>query len=160
MAKTDPDTRHPMIQRLESYWEALCDGGKLPARRRIDPIDIPDLLPTLFLIDIEPGEERGNGDRDPDETSRFRYRLLGETITTKFMRNSTGKRLDQIYDSEFYDAAVARYWSIIRTGVPGYAVLNMPVAGREFIRYERLICPLATDGATIDGFVGVIAFPD
>jgi hypothetical protein len=36
----------------------------------------------------------------------------------------------------------------------------MPVAGREFIRYERLVCPLASDGTTVAGFVGVIVFPD
>ena len=140
--------RRTLIQDLKDYWRAKCAGDRLPSRQDIDPVDIPNLLPTLYLIDIA------------RETTppRFRFRLLGDEITEKFQRNSTGKWLDEIYDAEFYDRISTDYLDIIRTKQPSYAVLNMPVIGREFIQYERLVCPLASDGQTVDSLVGVIAF--
>ncbi len=79
-------------------------------------------------------------------------------ITEKFQRNSTGKWFDEIYDAEFYHRISTDYLDIIRTKQPSYAVLNMPVEGREYIQYERLVCPLASDGQTVDSLIGVITF--
>src|SRR3546814_19820071 len=44
-----PDTK---LRRLYEYWCSRCQGGALPSRRDIDPLDIPDLLPNLFLLDV------------------------------------------------------------------------------------------------------------
>jgi len=136
------------MQDLNNYWRAKCAGDRLPSRQDIDPVDIPKLLPTVYLIDIE------------RETTppRFRFRLLGNVITEMFQRNSTGKWLDEIYDAEFYHHISTDYLNIIRTKQPSSAVLNMPVVGREYIKYERLVCPLASDGETVDSLIGVIAF--
>ena len=139
---------HELIQELNFYWRARCAGDRLPSRQDIDPVDIANLLPTVYLIDIA----------RETTASRFRFRLLGDVITEKFQRNSTGKWLDEIYDAEFYHRISTDYLDIIRTKQPSYAVLNMPVAGREYIQYERLVCPLASDGQTVDSLVGVIGF--
>ena len=139
---------HELIQDLEHYWREKCVGDRLPSRQDIDPVDIPNLLPTLYLIDVA----------SEITPPRFRFRLLGDVITERFQRNSTGKWLDKIYDAEFYHRISIDYLDIIRTKQPSYAVLNMPVAGREYIQYERLVCPLASDGRTVDSLFGVIAF--
>ncbi len=139
---------HKLIDDLRHYWREMCVGDRLPSRQNIDPVDIPNLLPTLYLIDVA----------SETSPSRFRFRLLGNVITERFQRNSTGKWLDEIYDAEFYHRISTDYLDIIRTKQPSYAVLNMPVAGREYIQYERLVCPLASDGQTVDSLVGVIGF--
>ncbi len=148
MSIVKPVRRHAFTQDLEDYWSANCAGNRLPSRQDIDPVDIPNLLPTLYLIDVA------------CETipPRFRFRLLGNVITDKFQRNSTGKWFDEIYDAEVYHRISTDYLDIIRTKQPSYAVLNMPVEGREYIQYERLVCPLASDGQTVDSLIGVITF--
>ncbi|MEQ8332152.1 PAS domain-containing protein [Nisaea sp.] len=37
---------------LIAYWRGKRSGDRLPARRDIDPVDIPDLLPHIGLIDV------------------------------------------------------------------------------------------------------------
>ena len=36
----------------------------------------------------------------------------------------------------------------------------VPVAGKEFLTYHRLILPLASDGKTVDQMVALILFDD
>jgi hypothetical protein len=53
------------------YWQAI-KTDRLPSRHEIDPIDIPDLLPNIMLLDVlESGRD-------------FRYRLAGTAIERNF----------------------------------------------------------------------------
>jgi hypothetical protein len=53
------------------YWQAI-KGDRLPSRHDIDPIDIPDLLANIMLLDVlESGKD-------------FRYRLAGTEIERNF----------------------------------------------------------------------------
>ncbi len=62
----------------------------MPARRDIDPVEVPTLLPHLQLIEIVAG-------------GRFRYRLIGTALAEAFGRDYTGQ-----YPDELFDAARAR----------------------------------------------------
>ena len=42
----------PRLQRLYEYWRSKVRDRRLPARADIDPLDIPDLLSNLVLIDV------------------------------------------------------------------------------------------------------------
>src|SRR3546814_12327327 len=64
-----PDTK---LRRLYDYWCGRCPEGALPARRDIDPLDIPDLLPNLFLLDVI-------GDAED-----FVFRLAGPPVDDAF----------------------------------------------------------------------------
>ena len=67
MTATEP---HPKIRRMIAHWESLAPGpGILPGRQHFDPIQVPDLLPHIWLIDVERGP-----------MLRFRYRLLGTAL--------------------------------------------------------------------------------
>ena len=52
---------HPRFRRLAEYLAAKAPPGKLAGRQHIDPLEIPDLLPHLMLVDVIPeagGEPR------------------------------------------------------------------------------------------------------
>src|SRR3546814_2463406 len=68
-----PDTK---LRRLYEYWCSRCQGGALPSRRDIDPLDIPDLLPNLFLLDVI-------GDAED-----FVFRLAGSRVEEAFSMRS------------------------------------------------------------------------
>ena len=60
------------LRRLYDYWRSLCRGGRLPSRRDIDPLDIPDLLSNIFLLDVI-------GDAED-----FVFRLAGSLVEDAF----------------------------------------------------------------------------
>lgn len=121
------------------YWRDLRQGNRLPGRQHIDPVDFPDLLPNIRLIDVV---------GDPP---RFRVRLTGERISDHFGESYTGQFLDEAFDQfegrSSYNAFVATidsrrpYWNL------GVCDLNPE---KDFVPFERLALPLASDGETVD----------
>jgi hypothetical protein len=78
-------------------WNSLRADGSLPTRGDIDPTKLPgSVLPHILLIDIEEGD-----------ASRFRWRLIGTHITNVLGRDSTGRYLDEVLQSEDYDSFIA-----------------------------------------------------
>lgn len=76
--------RSQRVRRLHEYWRAKAETrGSVPQRRDIDPIELPDLLPNLLLLDVE---------ADP---LRFRYRLVGTRIVDFSYHDFTGTYLDE-----------------------------------------------------------------
>jgi hypothetical protein len=48
---------HSNTERLIDYWRARKDGGLSPLRSDIDPADLTDLLPQMFILGrVAPGE--------------------------------------------------------------------------------------------------------
>jgi hypothetical protein len=62
-----PDER---LRRLADYWSVRCKAGGVPTRADIDPLDFPDLLANIMLIErvMEAGADR------------YRFRLAGTDI--------------------------------------------------------------------------------
>jgi hypothetical protein len=49
-----PEDCDGRIRRLLEYWESVRPvGGGLPGRQHIDPVAIPELLPWLWMLDVE-----------------------------------------------------------------------------------------------------------
>ena len=133
--------RHPDHDWMFQYWRGKAPkGGGLPSRQDIDPIDFPRLLPRIALIEVL----REGG-------LNFRYRLAGTEIVDRAGRDPTGKRFDELYEGSYLTTAIETYRRIADHGEPYLSERTFPlVAGREFLRYDRLILPLASDGRTVD----------
>ena len=67
---TAPGDWHPGARELYAYWASKKPKDGLPGRQQVDPIDIPKLLPRIFLADVI-----WEGDRP-----RIRFRLVGQAI--------------------------------------------------------------------------------
>lgn len=46
-----PYRRHPQFQEFATHLAAQTPVGKLPGRQHVDPIETPQLLPDLSLVD-------------------------------------------------------------------------------------------------------------
>lgn len=113
--------RSERVQRLHEYWRSkIAAQGSVPLRRDIDPIELPDLLPCLMLLDVE---------RDP---LRFRYRLVGTRVVDFSYHDFTGTYLDEAgwvevkgFTGAYVDAVNERkptggfYVWDLRSGAPG-----------------------------------------
>src|SRR3546814_18827524 len=70
-----PEDAAPKIKALLAYWQSIHPaGGGLPGRRHLDPVDIPELLPNIWMIDVKRGP------------LRFRFRLVGTEIRSEERR--------------------------------------------------------------------------
>lgn len=138
---------HPDHVWLYDYWRAKKPEGGLPSRRDIDPTDFPKLLPRVAMIAVE----RGQGGNE------YRYRLAGTEIVTRAGRDPTGKCFADLYEGDYLATARALYDDLCETRRPHYSERVFPIGdGESYLRYDRLILPLASDRQTVDQFVLLI----
>ena len=131
------------LAELCRYWDRCRRGREMPARRDLDPVDIPRLLSILILVDV-----KGDGD--------YRMRLIGTELVNFARRDITGLSFEDAFSpGPYLDYLYALYGELIRERRPIYTegihVIGSP--GRR--RYtRRLILPLSADGRRIDMVIG------
>ena len=105
----------------------------------------------LFLVDIV---------RDAGKL-RFRYRLLGVEITKRAERDMTTKWMEECFTDLDAFAMIERdYHQIIDTGIPHLGRFSILAPGKEYIKANRLVLPMASDGENFDMFVGMWVYND
>jgi len=121
------------------YYLNIHPGSQLPARADFDPFEIPACLPHLALVDVE---------RNP---YRFRYRVMGTSITFNIEQEGTGKYLDEIVPGVENQFPQLDRIHVAETGLPIYRIGEGSVSFRsDFADLERVHLPLATDGEIVD----------
>jgi len=135
-----PENAAPKIRALYDYWRSIHPGaGRLPGRQHLDPLDIPQLLPNIWMVDVRPAP------------LRFRFRLVGTEIVKFTGRDATGMWLDQVYPDYENTPAFRRHSDCVARREPAYrksGVLSNP--GRNFVEAERIYLPLASNGRDVD----------
>jgi len=134
----------PELRDLYFYWLAKKSGRFPPPRQAIDPTEIRNLLPSIFVIEVDHAEER------------FRYRLAGADVEHLVQTKLHGRWLDEALRSplrEFFDEAfcIAAFGRKVH-----FRKNTLNLAGRPYIRYARLLLPLSETGAQIDHLLGCI----
>ena len=150
-AAATPEPQSPLLLELLRYWQSKCRGSLIPARTDLDPLELRALLPNNYLIDVLPG--------DVADSWRFRVRLLGERHVEVYGPGLVGRVIDDIFPpavaAEFnrlYAAVVRRRMPVINCGKVSW------LRNKEFLEYEGLHAPLASDGSSIDCIFGAGAF--
>lgn len=120
------------------YCESKIVDGRLPSRRDIEPLDIPDLLPQIILLDVV---------RAP---WNFRFRLIGTNVVYHLTQDWTGSWFSEIGHmappSRIFTACV----NVASSAKP---LRNQtPYVGphANFISSDDLILPLSEDGETVN----------
>jgi hypothetical protein len=137
---------HPTLRRVFAYWQAKAAmRGALPARAHIDPLDLGAALPAISLIEVRHDPNNGTG--------RLRYRVMGSLQVEIMGRDATGEMID--VGSAEDDAAAAA----IATGRPVFAERRFFPAntGSQTLKFEALVCPLASDGRSVDMLLTAVA---
>ncbi len=135
-----PELWHPKLHRIIAYWKDLHAGDRLPGRRDIDPSAIRDLLPGIWMLDVQ---------RTP---FRLRYRLVGTRMVEAIGREPTGQWVDEVHPhSASTEAFMVRYLRVVESRVPsrrrGTARLW---SHNDYREIENVVLPLAADGVRVD----------
>lgn len=123
-----------------AYWRSRRCGGRLPARRDIDPEGFKRWLPMISLIDVD--------------ADAFRVRLAGTGLWPLYGGEITGRRLDEIYTPRDLDYWTTEYRRVVELRRPcaGVHSLHRPDAPRAVMAWLRL--PLSSDGERVDMILG------
>lgn len=130
------------------YWLSIApDDGRLPGRQHINPIEIPQVLPNLLLIDVE---------RDP---RCYRFRLVGTAVVEAMHAEFTGLTLEDMLDGATLQEVRGGLDRIVETQEPDWRI-GSPVVNpdKRWKLTERLCLPLAGDGETVDMLLCVNAY--
>ena len=135
----------PMLGRLFAYWDARRGDRRFPARCDLDPLDIPTLLSSVFLVTVR---------RDPFDLV---VRLAGTVLTDCYGGGLTGCRLAELPSSgagQLHREAART----VRRGAP--ALLSGPLVTRAdaYRRVEHLLLPLGTGPDRVDMLIGGATF--
>ncbi|HWK46481.1 MAG TPA: PAS domain-containing protein [Stellaceae bacterium] len=130
----------PVHQDLYRYWNSKRQGTALPARRDIDPVEIPHLLPHILMLDVT-------------DAPGFRYRLVGTAVVNGVGRDPTGLTFGNSLPADYAAALTTLYERVRDAGVPGFAVSEFHEEKGPERFCTRLILPLASDGKTVDKII-------
>ncbi len=138
--------RYDSLRRALAYWDSKRRGRRMPARRDLDPIEIPRLLSQIILTDVL---------RDPLD---FRYRLIGTEVVAVSRRDFTGFRFSELAgkgpDSVLWDNCL----TVVRTRAP-FSRRPPYVGPRDDVHSgQNLLMPLSSDGETVDMIFQLIAY--
>lgn len=133
---------------MVSYYRSILPADRLPGRRHFDPLDIPMLLPNVWLIDVL-----------RDDEMRFRYRLMGTRIAATLNVEATGRYLDEVHPDFAASPVRTALLDVVETRRPSFRAGRPLAWPRDTLQsLERLYLPLADDGAVVDMILGFTVF--
>jgi hypothetical protein len=141
----DSELSAQRLKQAFAYWCGKLAGRAMPARRDIDPVDMPKLLPYVMLVDVLAAP------------LDFRYRLIGTEVRGIIKHDYTGKRFSEIR-GKGKDATV---WDnceqVVLTKAPFSR--SPPYIGPEkHLRCcENLLLPLSENGLDVSTILQVIS---
>lgn len=123
-----------------------------PRRADIDPAEIREHMPTLFMVEVLPQGE-------------YRYRLVGSELVERTGRNATGKILSQLHAErpEVLRLLKARFDQVVAAKAPVFSRGEVYwLDGDEMRQFECGYFPLSEDGRNVSIILAelVLFWPD
>jgi hypothetical protein len=142
-----PEGAHDDIRALYEYWCGLTPNGEMPGRQHFDPLDIPQLLPNIWLIEVH---------REP---LRFWRRVVGSRIEEFAGRNLTKGWVAERLSEERLSGVYKNLTQVVDSGQPSWRRgKSMIYYEKGFTDLERLYLPMSSDGETVDMILAMTVF--
>ena len=129
MSNQSPRFIHPLSLELYSYWNARRGARPAPYRNEIEPGDIRDVLPNVFILDVEGPEN-------------YVWRLAGTRLCTLHCREMKGRS----FLADWGGANHEPMRTLLRTVVDKNLVAVLEITGRntrgQSLEMEMVLMPL------------------
>jgi len=138
----------PLLRELYAYWQARRGARFAPARRDLDPLDLPRLLPHLLLTEVVTQTEPNGGHQ-----RRYRYRLAGTEVERHFGCSMGGRWIDELMQGRYRGYVLDLYERLVASRRPIYSQSiygRLGLERRAGMVTRRLMLPLSGDGEMID----------
>jgi hypothetical protein len=137
------------LQQTLDYWQRLRGGRRMPARKDLNPADIPRLLPKLMLADV--GQEKADAD-----IPRIRFRLVGTEVVIRFGYEMTGYELSEIDYGNQAEKIAGLYRRAVDRALPQFARIELSQGPTRIIHMQQLLLPLSDDGTNVNMILAVV----
>lgn len=141
--ENSPHIVSDQLNRLYEYWSSLKKSRPMPSRDDLEPSDIKDILPSLFMVDVDKGP------------TRFRYRLIGTYVSELTGRDMTGQPINEAtygetagFVASLFERAVQQRAPVLVRGSAKW------LASSSWRTLAVLFLPLSRDGETVDIVLG------
>jgi len=126
------------IEGALAYWQRIRGGRRMPSRQDFDPLDIPQILPYVMLIDVL------------HEPLDFRFRLLGSGHDQIVACNYKGMRFSELAHLRRGNPVWEEYERVALEGTPLRSFVPYVGADPHIRRVEHCLMPLSSDGELVD----------
>jgi hypothetical protein len=133
----------PVLAEALAYWQSKRAGRSMPARRDLDPIQIPKLLPHIELVQIMPD-------------GRSRYRVVGTILVNAFGRDYTRKYADELFDGPRGETIVAQHRAVCIAAQPIFTRSRYLTEKRTDLIANRLSLPLSDNDLDVNMILAVL----
>lgn len=139
-----PPTADPRLLALHAYWNGIRGNRRFPARADFDPIEIPELLPFVSLVDVR------------KEAPHFVYRLMGTRLAELLRHDLTGQAVGTGVKPEELEAVLARYRRVADDGVALYHRDRLQEAANDFTAIDRLMLPMGDSDERVELILSIV----
>lgn len=138
---------HPAVAEGLDYWQRKRGDARFPARRDIDPLEIPSLLRHVLLLERVPtAAAPGYG---------WRFRLVGTSVAILYGEH-TGKLMEEAMKARIARRNRGVVEEAVKRNAPMRAIGRTRFYGPEWLVGEALVAPLSSDGEVIDMIFSVV----
>ncbi|MEQ8965466.1 MAG: hypothetical protein RID91_06555 [Azospirillaceae bacterium] len=135
------------VEALYRLWQVAARGSWAPRPDALDvAADHPDLAPYHYRVAVV------------DNGRDFRYDHVGAHLIAHIGVDFTGRRVSAFMTDYEQPGNADGYAAALRTGKPTVSIHDLRNAAGDYVIYERLLCPLSSDGRRVDALFGAMAF--
>jgi hypothetical protein len=134
----------PILGAALTYWRAKRGSRSMPARRDIDPVEMPKLLPNLVLID--------------HVDDRYRFRLVGSELVYAYGRDYTGHYADEFFTGSRAKNIIEVYGIVQDARRPAFMRSRYETTKDINLIANRLYFPLSADDRDVNMILGALTF--
>jgi len=132
------------LRQLHDYWRKRWREGRPPSRADIDPLDLPRLLPFMFLADVLP------------DAGDFRFRLVGTHIREYMRIEFTGLLVSEGFPPDFA-AEVLRQWrDCVARRAPLMTAGDLGFVDRDHVKWQGIAMPLVAADDVVNMLLGAV----
>jgi hypothetical protein len=123
----------PQHNQMLGIFRAKAAGRKMPARSEMTARDLKQHLRHIVLIQ-----------REDEKPSRYRWRLIGTSVT-EIVGHNTGKLFNDSIPAEHLPRWIEAFDMVLESEQPWRFLGRVHIRGREYLKAEHLYMPLADD---------------
>ncbi len=140
----EPETWSTPVRDFYNYWLSIHPApNKLPSRKHFDPLDIPKLLPKIWMFDVF---------HDP---FRCKFRLAGTEIAEVLGKDTRGQWMDEAFPDILESGLADDYQSVAKSNRPVYRNGSPQYYMPDHRKIERLILPLVNEKQKCEILLGI-----
>ncbi|MBO6562919.1 MAG: PAS domain-containing protein [Nisaea sp.] len=140
------DVRSPLVREAYMLWDDKRGARPMPARADFDPVEMPRLLASMILVDVEQPE------------TRLKVRLAGTKIVDMFGSDYTGMYMDEIDFGDVREKVLGEYLLCATEKRPLFSDHSFRKINDYYHSIERVLLPLSNDGKTVNMLMAVLDF--